>query len=57
LCVLGCKTRIDYLFESSMYEPVSDYHELEVYTAHSILSKFCNQAHKWLDHCKRVLRV
>jgi len=44
----GCQTRIDYPFKSSMYEPIRDYHDLDVSQTHSILSKFCNQVHMWL---------
>ena len=41
----GYQTRTGYPFKSSMYEPIRDYHELDVYSTHFILSKFCYQAH------------
>ena len=40
-----------------MYELIDDCHELQVYSTHSILSKFCNQAHMLVVRCKCASRV
>jgi len=54
---LGSQTRTSYPFKSSMYELIRKYHELDAYSTHFILSKFCNQAHMWVDCCNGISRV
>ena len=38
-----------YPFESSMYEPIRDYHEFDEYSTYCIVRKFYNHAHMLVD--------